>query len=202
MTSPQTLSEHQRVLLTTYLYDQISTKTRKAKPIRNYLITLLMLDAGLRVGETVLLTISDLWLNGEAKHSLQISKFISKNKVARIIPLSQRTQGAIELASRFLWLEHDFEIDSFAFAGRAPTRPISARQVENIIGRAGEKVFGYWINPHMLRHTFGTNLMRTSSARVAQDLLGHKHLSSTQIYQHPNEDDKRKAIDSLEKGKQ
>lgn len=200
MTSPKTLSTEQGHALLNYLFTQISVKRQKAKPVRNYLITVLMLDAGLRVGETVLLTISDLWLNDEPKHSLRISELISKNKQARIIPLSHPVQDAIRLATQFLWLEHDFEIDSFAFAGRAPTRPLSARQVENIIGRAGEKVFGYWINPHMLRHTFGTQLMRTSSARVAQDLLGHKHLSSTQIYQHPNEDDKRKAIDSLPKG--
>lgn len=200
MKSPQTLSTDQNIALMAYLLNQVSVKRQKAKPVRNYLIAALMLDAGLRVGETVLLTISDLWLNGEPKHSLRISEFISKNKLARIIPLSSRIQQAIVLATQHLWLEHDFLINSFAFAGRAPTRPISARQVENIIGRAGEKVIGHWIHPHILRHTFGTNLMRTSSARVAQDLLGHKHMSSTQIYQHPNEDDKRKAIDSISKG--
>lgn len=199
MTSPQTLSTVQSEALSHYLLGQVSVKIQKAKPVRNYLMVVLMLDAGLRVGETALLTINDLWLNGEPKHSLRISEFISKNKRSRIIPLSKRIQQAIVLATQFLWLDHDFLINSFAFAGRAPTRPLTARQMENIIGRAGERVFGYWIHPHVLRHTFGTNLMRTSSARVAQELLGHKHLSSTQVYQHPNEDDKRKAIDSLSK---
>jgi integrase/recombinase XerC len=49
----------------------------------------------------------------------------------------------------------------------------------------------------MLRHTFATNLMRTTNARVVQQLLGHKNLSSTQIYTHPNQQDLKKAIDSL-----
>ena len=197
MTSPKTLSTSQSQNLIKYLHTQIATRADKRKPVRNYLIALLMLDAGTRVGETLLLTISDLWLNNEPKHSLKISELISKNKAARIIPLSQRIQLAIKLAAAYLWQDHDFEINAFAFSGRKPTRPISARQVENIIGKPGEKVLGYWIHPHMLRHTFGTNLMRTSSVRVAQDLLGHKNLSSTQVYQHHNEDDKRKAIDSI-----
>lgn len=200
MTGPQTLSTDQSKALMDYLFNQISVKRQKAKPVRNYLIAALMLDAGLRVGETVLLTISDLWFADEPRHSLLISEFISKNKRARVIPLSRRIRQATELTAQYYWLDHDFLINSFAFAGAAPTRPLTARQVENIIGETGQKVLGRWIHPHILRHTFGTQLMRTSSARVAQDLLGHKHLTSTQIYQHPNEDDKRKAIDSLEKG--
>lgn len=202
MTGPQTLEEIQATALIDYLFLQISNRRRKSKPVRNLLMALLMLDAGLRVSETILLQISDLWFNGEPRHSLLVRKSTSKSKSDRIIPLSSRIKEAIHLATQFLWLEHDFLIDSFAFAGRVPTRPLTARQAENIIGKATMNVLGYWNHPHVLRHTFATRLMRTTSARVTQSLLGHKHLTSTQIYQHPNEDDKRKAIDSLQKGDQ
>ncbi|GAH96402.1 unnamed protein product, partial [marine sediment metagenome] len=53
------------------------------------------------------------------------------------------------------------------------------------------------IHPHILRHTFATRLMSKTSMRVVQELLGHKNLSSTQIYTHPNNADLQEAIDSL-----
>ncbi len=160
-------------------------------------MTLFMLYAGLRVGEMVQLTVSDLWYGTDPKKSLVIRGEIAKNKRERTVPLCMKIIDAVyEL--KFHWFPTLLASNTlYAFYHGNNTRPISTRRVQQIISDASEKSIGRKIHPHVLRHTFGTKLMRVCPSRVVQELLGHSSLVSTQIYTHPNQDDLTEAINGL-----
>lgn len=198
MSGPKTLTDREYGQLLKSLECTLGTDKERYNGERNCLMGLLMLDAGLRVGEVARLLIDDLYLNGEARHSLLIREDIAKMDSERIVPLSQRTRNFIAIVNETHWKHLPAPTSGFAFYASTNTEHLTTRQIERIIGGASNKAFGRRINPHVLRHTFASRLMRTVNSRVVQELLGHKCLTSTQIYTHPNHQDLRNAIDSLD----
>lgn len=168
--------------------------------VRNRCMMLLMLDAGLRVGEMVQLLQSDLIVENEVVTALRVRKEISKGKVERLIPLSIRLKTAINEMQRHIWSKTDAHETNNAFFNLTSVFKITTRQVERIIAKYSMLAFGQTIHPHILRHTFATRLMATTSMRIVQQLLGHKNIQTTQIYTHPNDQDLKKAIETLEPG--
>lgn len=166
--------------------------------LRNYTMALIMLDAGLRVGELINLRISQLIISEEPTKSLQIETANTKSKVGRLIPLSNKIQNALQNMYNDSWNHWFGPCIGYAFKKPTSESPLTARQVQRIIENAGIKAIGRKVHPHILRHTFATRMMQITTMRVVQELLGHENLSSTQIYTHPNGDDLRKAIDGLD----
>lgn len=195
---PKTLDVEQQLLLLKALRRYGSPSKTTLKGIRNYLMAVLMLDAGLRVGEVVKLGVADLWFNEAPVTSLLLQQTITKNHRERIIPVSPRLRVAINEMYCACWHNDVTALTNYAFYTKDPGDTITTRQVENIINAAAEKCFGRRVNPHMLRHTFASRLLRVTNMRTVQELLGHSCITSTQIYTHPNEDDKKKAIEALD----
>ncbi len=194
--SPTTLETAESDNLLDYLRHNTGTAKKMRKAVRNYCMALLMLDAGLRVGELVSLRVHDLFFNREPVRNIIIKPHMTKNKVEHSIPVSPLLSEALRVFFDIWWLKYETPEQEFAFLSSKPDRPITTRQVEKIICAAGWKSLGHPVHPHVLRHTFASRLMRITNSSTVQQLLGHKYLSSTQIYCHPNEDDKRRAIDS------
>lgn len=195
--TPKTLTSSEQDKLLDYLWPKKYGTDRDRVPCRNYAMTLFMLNAGLRVGELVQLKVSDLWFQDSPKKSLVVRAEIAKNKKERTVPLCMKILDAVwELKHH--WFPDPVKCSrDYAFSQRFCGPHITTRRVRQIIAIASEYSIGRKIHPHVLRHTFGTKLMRVTNARVVQQLLGHSSLSSTQIYTHPNQDDLTEAINEL-----
>ncbi|MBA7582810.1 Tyrosine recombinase XerC [subsurface metagenome] len=149
-------------------------------------MALLMLDAGLRVGEVVQLKVSDLIFNRLPVKTLTVSADIAKTKEERTVPISSRLSGALTTLSETFFSQGHEDFLGYAFFRTNYDEPMTTRQVERIIRTAALKSIGRPVHPHMLRHTFATRIWRKAGERTTQELLGHQNIISTMIYTHPN----------------
>lgn len=198
MSPPKTLTADQCQALIDYLMQNHGTQKQQVKATRNGVMAIVMLETGIRVGELCGLRIDDLWYAGQPVDNLVVRREIAKNKKERQIPISVKLRDAILLMSSMIWSELSASVPSFAFYSGLPCRALSTRTVERVILDAGRKSFHRDVTPHMLRHTFGSRMMRKTNSAIVQALLGHASLQSTEIYMHPNSEDLKKAINGSE----
>jgi site-specific recombinase XerD len=74
-------------------------------------------------------------------------------------------------------------------------RPLSRGAIYERVRTWGQRSrIGIPLSPHRMRHTFATHLVRAGVGLVTiRDLLGHRQITSTQIYLHVTADDLRAA---------
>ena len=61
-------------------------------------------------------------------------------------------------------------------------KPLSKDLIRGRLKAAGERL-GFKVTPHMLRHTFGTQLLNAGAKiTTIQALLGHERLNTTMVY--------------------
>ena len=126
-----------------------------------------LLDTGLRVSELSNLQRQNIdWQT----HRLTIygkGGIYGKKTKRRIIPTSNRVQELIE--------KHFALHDEIGLSVRTIQR--IAKKIAN---RAG---ISRPVSPHVLRHTFAvTAIQKGISTRALQEILGHDHLATTEIY--------------------
>lgn len=160
-----------------------SLDRQKPLEFRNYVMLDLLYSAGLRASELVNMTLKDLRLE-------QTQILIhGKGSKDRYVPLHRRLVEDLKhylTYIRPLLLAKGNDIHQrYVFINyRGGNLSVRGLQVilKKIIEKTGET---YKIHPHMLRHAFATTLLNHGAdLRVIQELLGHEHLKSTQIYTH------------------
>ena len=168
---------------------------RKATRLRT--IILLMADAGLRVGEVTRLTWSHVFFQGEPKDPLDIPAEIAKRAHPRSIPLTPRLAAQL-LDHQHAWsAQHYPDYKVYLIHNTQPSNRLSPRAIERTLATLGERTIGIPVWPHLLRHTFANRIRRQTDLPTLQNLLGHKHLSSTQVYADVDDHDRRKAIEAI-----
>ena len=180
-------------------YPAIAQTRSEWKELRNLVACLLMLDAGLRVGEMVQVRYTDVYFSGQPVRAILVRAEIAKGKIQRTVPVSERLSGALSMYRPEPMLLEDWPHTQKLISRSLQGDPLTTRAVEKMTKWRGIESLNEPVNPHMLRHTFATKLMRVAGMRTVQELLGHKNLNSTQRYTHPNSDDMLAAIDKMNK---
>lgn len=79
-----------------------------------------------------------------------------------------------------------YEPKRWLFEGAKAGRHISKRTVEKVFDQACERAgINKDVSVHTLRHSFATHLLEAgTNLRYIQELLGHAHSKTTEIYTH------------------
>ncbi len=143
--------------------------------IKHKALLMLVYSAGLRVGEVVKLKPEDI----DNKRMLIHIKG-SKGRKDRYTILSET---ALEVLRQY-WGQ--YKPNKWLFEGARADKYISTRTVEKILEHACEKAnIRKDVSVHTLRHSFATHLLEGGTdLRYIQELLGHAHSKTTEIYTH------------------
>ena len=151
--------------------------TRCPTGLRNRAVIELLHGAGLRISEVV--SLKPAHINWQAS-VIEIHQ--GKGSRDRNVPVGGDTLGWLRA-----WQEKRPKRARTFFTTLAGG-PISARYVQQMIkrlARRGGVARADRVTPHVLRHTYATELLDEGfTIREVQELLGHSSVATTQIYTH------------------
>ena len=189
--SPQVGKSLPRALTVREVDELLEQPGRRSTPEarRDKAMLELLYATGLRVTELVSLDVVDIALESDPV----TVRCVGKGERERVLPLHQRPVD---------------ELRQYIFHVR-PRLVRNRREPALFVNRRGERLTrqGFWlilknyareakldkaITPHTLRHTYATHMLSGGMPlRNVQDALGHASISTTQIYTHLTDDQKR-----------
>lgn len=165
---------------------------------RDYAITTLFLNCGMRLSELVGINMYDIDFN-ECKMTV-----IGKGNKERTIYLNKSCMVAINdyISSRppQSLIKRDSKNSEKALFLSEQKKRISNRTVQAIINKELQQagLDSKNLSVHKLRHTAATLMYQYGNVdiRALQELLGHQSISTTEIYTHVSNDQVRNAVES------
>ena len=178
------------------LFGQQQVKKSAGRPfsqtaaLRDTAVLETIYSCGLRVSELCGMRAEDVdW-------SEQLVRVRGKGKKERLVPIGQPALSAIQnywnhLSPAPTGLTPVFLAET---KETAPLRPLQlSRRLKNYLALAG---LDPALTPHKLRHSYATHLLDAGAdLRSVQELLGHAHLVTTQVYTHVTTERLKKAYD-------
>ena len=144
--------------------------------LRDHAMLELFYSSGLRLSELVGANIGDVDLNGGT------IRVLGKGRKTRIVPVGSK---ALQALQTMLNGRGNITAQEPLFLARLQRRT-STRRVHARVLRWSKLYLSRWdLHPHVLRHSFASHVLQSSSdLRAVQEMLGHAQLSTTQIYTH------------------
>jgi integrase/recombinase XerC len=162
---------------------------------RDRVLALLPFYAGLRLGEAIALDLADVQLSARKGTVIVHS---GKSSRYREIPTHPTLRDNLAI-----WIDDERPHwpgakDTPALLLNRRGGRLSARAADQILGEIAKDAKIDEFTPHVLRHTFGTRLVRQGHDLVlVAELLGHARLDQTRRYSLPTQADRQRAINSL-----
>lgn len=149
-------------------FDEVHRVIEHTRDMRERALVETLFSTGLRVSECVNLPrhVVDM----EDPLNTQEVSIIGKGGYQRVVFFSPQSIGAV---TSYLRPRQDHDSRMF---------PMTKRTAERIVARAA-RAAGLKATPHTLRHSLATHLLRQgANIRIVQEMLGHRAISSTQVY--------------------
>ncbi len=155
----------------------LATPDNSLRGLRDRAILELLYATGMRVSELASLKLEDI------NFDQGLVRVFGKGKRERLVPFGKSAANALKnyLAA---WCNTKRSC-GHVFLNRQG-RPLSRQSVWKIIHKAAVSCdLAQKAYPHILRHSFATHLLEGgANIRIVQELLGHRSLSTTQVYTH------------------
>ncbi|MEM7541915.1 MAG: tyrosine recombinase XerC [Pseudomonadota bacterium] len=158
----------------------VSGEAKTEYEVRDAAMWELLYSCGLRIAELLKLTLADMDLTAREL------RVLGKGSKERIVPIGEPAVAAIR---RWLGLREHFSARATASGAVFITRSGEAMTTRNAAKRLKQWALKNGVDcevyPHMLRHSFASHLLESSGdLRAVQELLGHAHITTTQVYTH------------------
>lgn len=146
--------------------------------LRDRALLELIYSSGLRLAEVTGLNLTDIDLTEG------MVVVLGKGSKNRILPVGKQALNALRnwLPQRSLYApDHQNALFITQRGTRISHRAVQMRMQQLSVQQGMENP----VHPHMLRHSFASHMLESSSdLRLVQELLGHANISTTQIYTH------------------